>query len=370
MEDKIPFFSFLPQNERLRAEMLQAFASVYDSNWYVLGKYLEKFEVEYAHWNQTKHCIGVGNGLDALRLSLLSLGIGKGDEVIVPANAYIACWLAVSQTGATPIPVEPRLETYNIDCQSIEAAISSKTKAIMPVHLYGQACEMGKIMDIASKHTIFVVEDNAQAHGAKYKNSPTGSFGMVNATSFYPTKILGALGDGGAITTDDAICAEYCRKYRNYGSQKKYHNEIKGVNTRLDELQAAFLSLKLKHLANANEERSQLATYYLTRLQRVGDLQLPIIADDSTHVWHLFVIRSQKRAELSRFLEDRGIQTMIHYPIPPHLQVAYQDLGHRKGDFPIAEKIAKEVLSLPLYVGMGFNVVDKVVDAIVEFFRN
>jgi dTDP-4-amino-4,6-dideoxygalactose transaminase len=368
MSKNIPFFSFQPENERIRAEILQVFARVYDANWYILGEQLLAFEKEYALWNNTQHCIGVGNGLDALRLALFSLGIGQGDEVIVPSNAYIACWLAVSQTGAKPIPVEPRFDTYNLDYQGIESAINSKTKAIMPVHLYGQACEMGQIMEIATLYNLAIVEDNAQAHGAQYMGQMTGSFGKVNATSFYPTKNLGALGDGGAITTNEVQLADFCRDYRNYGSSKKYHNHIKGCNSRLDELQAAFLSQKLKYLAENNAQRATLSDYYLTQLKGIEDLHLPVIAKNCTHVWHLFVIRTTKRDELQAFLAQKGIQTMIHYPIPPHLQTAYLDLGHLRGDFPIAEKMAAESLSLPLYPGMQMEELDIVIKAIKAFF--
>jgi dTDP-4-amino-4,6-dideoxygalactose transaminase len=369
MKQNIPFFSFKPSHERLRTEMLEIFANVYDDNSYILGKRLQAFETEYALWNETQFCIGVGNGLDALRISLLALGIGPGDEVILPSNAYIACWLAVSQIGATPIPVEPRLDTYNIDYQIIEEKITNETKAIMPVHLYGQACEMGAIMDIATRHNLAIVEDNAQGHGAKYRGQATGSFGKINATSFYPTKNLGALGDGGAITTNDANLANFCRDYRNYGSSEKYHNRIIGCNSRLDEMQAAFLSLKLKHLAADNAKRLQLANYYLENLQGIGDINLPILAEDCSHCWHLFVIRSNHRDALQEFLAKKGIQTMIHYPIPPHLQEAYRDLGYAKGDFPLAEKIALEALSLPLYSEMEKAVAEKVVEAVVEFFK-
>jgi dTDP-4-amino-4,6-dideoxygalactose transaminase len=369
MVHNIPFFSFKTSHEQLRTEMLDIFANVYDANSYILGKQLQAFENEYAYWNETQFCIGVGNGLDALRISLLALGIEPGDEVIVPSNAYIACWLAVSQIGAIPIPVEPKLDTYNIDCQRIEEKITNKTKAIMPVHLYGQACEMGAITEIATRHNLAIVEDNAQGHGAKYKGQATGSFGKINATSFYPTKNLGALGDGGAITTNDAQLANFCRDYRNYGSEKKYHNHIKGCNSRLDEIQAAFLRLKLKHLTTDNAKRLKLANYYLENLQGIGDLNLPVLAEDCSHCWHLFVIRSSHRDELQNFLAKKGIQSMIHYPIPPHLQEAYRDLGYAKGAFPLAEKIALEALSLPLYAEMEIASAEIVVNAVIEFFR-
>lgn len=349
---KIPFLSFENMNQIIGKEIIRAFQEVFDSKWYILGEKVEEFQQAYAAFNRVDHCIGVSNGLDALFLSLKVLNIGPGDEVIVPSNTYIATVLAVSYVGATPVFVEPNKETYNIDPALIELAITSKTKAIMPVHLYGQCCEMTKIMAIAEKYGLMVVEDNAQSQGSSYQGKLAGSFGNVNGTSFYPGKNLGALGDAGAITTNDEQLARKLASLRNYGSQKKYHNEVIGFNMRMDELQAAILSVKLKYLAEWTSQRQQIAAWYDKALNGIGDLVLPSIADDSTHVYHLYVIRTNKRYELQAYLDKNGIGSLIHYPIPPHLQLAYQHLGFNKGDFPIAEEIADTCLSLPLWPGM------------------
>lgn len=364
----IPFLSFEGTNNAIRAEALQAFQKFFDSQYYVLGESVKEFEKKYAAFNNVAHCVGVGNGLEALHLSLRVLGIKQGDEVIVPSNTYIATVLAISQVGATPIFVEPRLNTYNLNPDLLEASITSRTKAIMPVHLYGQSCEMDKIMHIAQKYQLFVVEDNAQAHGAMYGGQMTGSFGDINATSFYPSKNLGALGEAGAITTNNIKLSQDCTTLRNYGSAKRYYNEVKGFNSRLDELQAAILNIKLNYLAAWTEERKRIATLYKERLQNVGDLVLPYIADQATHVYHLFVIRTQKRNELQAYLQDKGIGTVIHYPVPPHLQKAYQELGYTRGTFPIAEEIAETCLSLPLYIGLSENKVDIICEKIQNFF--
>ncbi|MDW8465856.1 MAG: DegT/DnrJ/EryC1/StrS family aminotransferase [Chloroherpetonaceae bacterium] len=364
---KIPFLSFEAMNAQIRDEIHQAFERVFFSNWYILGREVANFEAEYAKWNQVRFCVGVASGLDALHLSLRALGIGKGDEVIVPSNTYIATVLAVSFVGATPVFVEPRLDTYNIDPERIEEAITPRTKAIMPVHLYGQACEMDRIMDIAKKYGLYVVEDNAQAHGATYNGKLTGSFGIVNGTSFYPGKNLGALGDAGAITTDDEALYRKCQTLRNYGSQKKYYNEIIGYNSRLDELQAAFLSVKLKYLEKWTEERRRIASWYNEALRDVEEIVLPKVAPNATSVWHLYVIRTRRRDELQAHLQRNGIGTLIHYPVPPHLQEAYRHLGYKRGDFPIAEEIADTALSLPLFVGMSESDVNYVGDICKKF---
>ncbi|MGY6562497.1 MAG: DegT/DnrJ/EryC1/StrS family aminotransferase [Luteibaculaceae bacterium] len=352
----------------IKPEMQQAFEQVYDSYWYVQGKALQNFEQAYATFNQTNEAVGVANGLDALYLSLKALGVGAGDEVIVPSNTYIATVLAVSYVGATPIFVEPRETTYNINPELIEQAITPKTKAIMPVHLYGQACEMEAIMAIAQKHNLFVVEDNAQAHGASYKNKITGSFGHANGTSFYPGKNLGALGDAGAVTTNHNDIAEKIRVLRNYGSAVKYHNEVIGHNMRLDELQAALLSVKLKYLNQWTVQRQQIAAWYNEALQGVGDLILPIVEPHATHVFHLYVVRTQHREALQKHLQANGVGTLIHYPIPPHLQKAYNHLGYKQGDFPLAETLSNEVLSLPIWPGMQEEQVLQVAQAIKGFF--
>lgn len=350
--------------------MQAAFEQVYDGYWYIMGKHLSQFEAEYAKFNNTDHAIGVSNGLDALHLALMALEIGEGDEVIVPSNTYIATVLAISFVKATPVFVEPDPFTYNISPANITLAVTSRTKAIMPVHLYGQACEMEAIMEIAAKHKLFVVEDNAQAHGATYKNKLTGSWGQINGTSFYPAKNLGALGDGGAITTNDDILAKKVLALRNYGSHTKYKNEVIGHNMRLDELQAAFLSVKLKHLTNWTEQSQTLAALYHNALQGLEGLVLPTTHPDAAHVYHLYVIRTQRRDALQQYLQEQGIGTLIHYPIPPHLQKAYQHLGYKKGEFPIAEEIAETCLSLPLWPGMERSDIDFITSKIRDFSEN
>ena len=354
----------------IKEEIMQTFEAFYDSNWYVLGDKVKQFEADYALFNKTEYSVGISNGLDALHIALMSLGIGKGDEVIVPSNTYIATALAVSYVGATPIFVEPNIETYNIDPALIEQAISPKTKAIMPVHLYGQACEMEAIKAIADKHKLYIIEDNAQSQGASYKGKITGSFGDINGTSFYPGKNLGALGDAGAITTNNIELAQKAMVLRNYGSQKKYYNEVIGHNMRLDECQAAFLSIKLKQLNNWTIQRQEIANWYNGALIGIEQIILPKIAQGATHVYHLYLIRTEKRNELQNYLTENGIGTLIHYPIPPHLQEAYSSLGFKKGDFPIAEKIAETCLSLPMWPGMTKDMVDQIASSIKLYFSN
>ena len=349
---KIPFLSFESSNKQIKAEILSSFERFFDSSWYVLGDRVKQFEQEYSAFNNVKHCIGISNGLDALHLCLNVLEVGKGDEVIIPSNTYIATALAVSYVGATPVFVEPSINTYNLDPLKIEAAITSKTKAIMPVHLYGQACEMELITAIAKKHNLFVVEDNAQAHGASYKEKLTASWGDINGTSFYPGKNLGALGDAGAVTTDNQKLAIKVALLRNYGSEKKYYNEVIGFNMRLDECQAGFLSVKLKYLKEWTEQRQEIAGWYNEALKGIGDLILPSVAENATHVYHVYLIRTKHREALQKQLAENGIGTLIHYPIPPHLQKAYHHLGFKKGDFPIAEEIAETCLSLPIWPGL------------------
>lgn len=366
---KIPFLNFQTMHSSIREEMMEAFAQVYDSNWYINGQNLKRFEDEYAALNQSKFAVGVANGLDALILALKVLGVGEGDEVLVPSNTYIATALAVSHVGATPIFVEPDIKTYNIDPANLEKALTKKTKAIMPVHLYGQACEMDKIMEFADANKLFVVEDNAQAHLAAYKGKLTGSWGHINGTSFYPGKNLGALGDAGAITTDNEQFAKRIETLRNYGSSVKYVNDEIGYNMRLDELQAAFLSVKLKYLQKWTNERREIAQFYNELLSGCSDIILPEVHQHSTHSYHLYVIRSNRRDELQAYLESKDIGTMIHYPIPPHLQKAYEYLGHKKGDFPIAEELADTSLSLPVWPGMTRDVIKQVSELTINFLR-
>lgn len=365
----IPFLSFEPMHRPIKAEMQKAFEAVYDSYWYVLGARVTEFETAYAAFNRTAHCVGLSNGLDALVLSLKALGIGEGHEVIVPSNTYIATVLAVTYVGATPVFVEPDERSFNIDPSRIGDAVTPRTRAILPVHLYGLSCDMTRIMDTADRMGLYVVEDNAQSHGATFDGRLTGSWGHINGTSFYPGKNLGALGDAGAVTTDDPALADKVKVYRNYGSRKKYYNEVPGNNMRLDELQAALLSVKLPYLMRWTEQRQRLAALYDNRLRGVEGLRLPEVTAGATHVYHLYVVRAERRDALQEHLTQQGIGTLIHYPIPPHLQEAYVGLGYKAGDFPIAEKMAETCLSLPLWPGMTEMDVDRVAEAITGFYK-
>jgi len=362
----IPFLSFDEINSQIEEDVFKEFESFYHSKRYILGDRLLKFEKDYAGFSNTKHAIGVNNGLNAIYLSLLALGIGQGDEVILPSNTFIASVLAVTYTGATPVFSEPNPDTHNICPKKIQEVITNKTKAILPVHLYGQSCEMDKIMSVAKVNRLFVVEDNAQAQGATCNGVKTGSFGDLSATSFYPGKNLGAFGDAGAVTTDDDTLSEKIRMLRNYGSLKKYHNEVVGFNARLDELQAGFLSIKLRLIDQWSEERNKIAGWYNQYLK--SDVVIkPQLADGCTSVYHLYVIRHPERDRLQHYLEGKGVATLIHYPIPPHLQKAYAKLGYQRGDFPIAEKLANEVLSLPLFIGMKEEQVAYICNQINKF---
>lgn len=366
---KVPFNDFTATHQAIGSETEAAIARVLKSGWFVLGKEVEEFERQYAIFNHVNYCVGVANGLDALYISLKALNIKPGDEVIVPSNTYIATVLAISYVGATPVFVEPYENTYNINPNLIEQSITKRTKAIMPVHLYGQACEMDALCLIAEKHNIAIVEDNAQSQGSTCNGRLAGSFGHINATSFYPTKNLGALGDAGAVTTNNIKLADFARTFRNYGSKKKYYNEIVGANSRLDELQAAILSAKIKHLQNWNTRRAEIAGYYSKHLAGVGDIVLPRLADNCTSVWHLYVIQTNKRDQLISYLQQYDIATSIHYPVPPHLQQAYSHLGFKKGDFPIAERLAEKVLSLPIYPEMTDEQCMYVCDKVINFFK-
>lgn len=363
----LPFLSFDAQDE-YRDELLQAIQRVVDSKWFVLGSELANFEQEYAHLHGVRECVGVASGLDALIIALKSLEVGVGDEVIVPSNTYIATWLAVSAVGAIPVPVEPNPRTYNLDPSRLESAITSATKAVIPVHLYGQACDMSRISLTARKHGLSIIEDNAQAHLATWKGRLTGSFGSINATSFYPSKNLGAFGDSGALTTDDVGLAHRARLIRNYGSGAKYFNEIKGMNSRLDEVQAAVLRVKLGRLVKATRRRQDLARLYTDFLQVSPSVTVPSVQDGATHVFHLYVIQCDDRDGLKRFLSLNGVESMIHYPVAPHEQAAYSDLRFQSGDFPIAEAIARRALSLPLYPGMKDSDIEKVADLVSSYF--
>ena len=362
----IPFVSFKPLEKKLDTELRAAFERVYTRSWYIEGEEDEAFEKSFAEYCDRKYCVGTGNGLDALFLALKALGIKDGDEVIVPSNTYIATALAVTYVGATPVFVEPDIRTFNIDATLIESAITEKTRAIMPVHLYGQTCDMDPIMEIAQKYNLYVVEDCAQAHGAKYKGKVIGSFGDVAGFSFYPGKNLGALGDAGAIVTNNKEIADKVRSLGNYGSDYKYHHIYQGNNSRLDELQAALLSAKLSCLDEVNNERRNIARKYLEGIKN-PEIILPFVPDYATPVWHIFGIRCSRRAELEKFLNDAHIDTNKHYPIPMHLQDCYKNLGFRAGDYPIAEKISDTELSIPMYYGMAEKEIRYVIDKINEF---
>ncbi|MCR5226158.1 MAG: DegT/DnrJ/EryC1/StrS family aminotransferase [Eubacterium sp.] len=365
----IPFVSFRPMEAELDTELRAAFDRVLENSWYIEGKEDEAFEKAFADYCGVGYCVGVGNGLDALMLALKALEIGPGDEAIVPSNTYIATALAVTYVGATPVFVEPDIRTYDINPDLIEAAITEKTKAIMPVHLYGQACDMDPIMEVAKKHNLFVVEDCAQAHGATYKGKRVGSFGDAAGFSFYPGKNLGALGDAGAAVTSNKELADKIRALGNYGSDYKYHHIYKGNNSRLDELQAAFLSAKLTILDKMNEERRRVADRYLAEIKN-EKLVLPYVADYAVPVWHIFAVRCENqemRDALEAYLKDKGIGTNKHYPIPMHLQECYLDLGINEGQLPLAELISATELSLPMYYGMTDEEITYVIDALNRF---
>ena len=363
---KVPFVTFKPLEKELDKDLRDAFERVYNRSWYIEGEEDETFEKAFAEYCDSKYCVGVGNGLDSLFLALKAMGIKEGDEVIVPSNTYIATALAVTYTGATPVFVEPDIRTFNIDPTKIEAAITDKTRAIMPVHLYGQACDMDPIMNIAMKYDLYVVEDCAQAHGAKYNGKVIGSFGDAAGFSFYPGKNLGALGDAGATVTNNEELAKKVRALGNYGSDYKYHHIYQGNNSRLDELQAAFLAAKLPHLNKVNLERRKIAQKYLDGINN-PEIILPFVPEYAEPVWHIFGIRCNRRDELEKFLNDAGISTNKHYPIPMHLQGCYADLGFKKGDYPIAEEISETELSIPMYYGMTDEEVQYVIDRMNEF---
>jgi len=365
----IPFLNLEPMHASIKGEMEEAFSAVYESNWFITGKHLEAFEEAYAQYNGVDYAIGVSNGLDALYLSLKALEIGEGDEVIIPAHTYIASALAVSHTGATPVFAEPHPGTYNLDPDAVQHAITPKTKAIMPVHLYGQACEMDRIQDIAKIHKLFIIEDNAQAHGAHFNGKSTGTWGDVAGISFYPGKNLGALGDGGMVVTNNLEITEKVRMLRNYGSKRKYYHKSLGYNMRLDELQAAFLSVKLKYLPEWTKRRQHIAAWYNEHLQDIPELILPDVHLNAGHVYHLYVVRTKKRDALQEYLKKRGIGTLIHYPVPVHLQPAYKTHGWPEGSFPIAEELAKTCLSLPIWVGINQPEIEYISEMVTNFFR-
>ena len=362
----IPFVSFLPMEKELNEDLRAAFERVFDHSWYISGAEDKAFEAAFAEYCGAAYCIGVGNGLDALMLALKALDIGPGDEVIVPSNTYIATALAVTYVGAKPIFAEPDIRTYNLDPTRIEEKITAATKAIMPVHLYGQACDMDPIVAIAKKHSLFVVEDCAQAHGATYKKKRVGTFGDAAGFSFYPGKNLGALGDAGAAVTNDETLAQKIRALGDYGSDRKYHHIYKGNNSRLDELQAAFLAAKLPHLDRMNAERRRIADRYLNEIKNPRVI-LPYVMPECEPVWHIFAVRCRERDAFEAFLNEKGIGTNKHYPIPMHLQPCYSDLDIPKGALPIAEEISATELSLPMFYGMTDGEIQYVIDSINAF---
>jgi dTDP-4-amino-4,6-dideoxygalactose transaminase len=363
---KIPFLDLKAARMELRDELDAAYRRVMDSGSYILGQEMAAFEKEFAVYCGVKHCVGVGSCFDALRLILKGYGLGDGDEVLVPSNTYIATWLAVSYAGAVPIPVEPDDKTYNMNPGLVERSITPKTKAIIPVHLYGQPADMDPLIEIANRYGLKIIEDAAQAHGATYGERKVGALGDAAGFSFYPAKNLGAFGDGGAVTTNDDGLADRVRILRNYGSRVKYENEVQGANSRLDELQAAFLRVKLSRLDEWNERRSEIALIYMDRLRDVGII-LPVVGKGLKSSWHLFVIRHTERDKLKKYLERDDIGTLIHYPVPPHLSGAYKSLWRGRYDLPVAESLAKSVLSIPIGPHLRTAEVDKIIDSLKRF---
>jgi dTDP-4-amino-4,6-dideoxygalactose transaminase len=369
MTDRVPFLDLHSPYLELRTEIDAAMHRVADSGWYLLASELVAFEREFAASHNVRHCVGLANGLDALHLALRAMEIGPGDEVIVPSNTYIATWLGVTQAGAVPVPVEPDERTFNIDPERIERAITRRTRAILPVHLYGQPADMDPIVDVAARHGLRVLEDAAQAHGARYRGRPVGGLGDAAAWSFYPGKNLGAFGDAGAITTNDDAIADRVRVLRNYGSRVKYTNEVRGYNSRLDEIQAAVLRAKLPHLNEWNDRRDRIANRYAEAFKNASggsELVVPFVPDWAAPAWHLYVVRSSFRNELQQALQDVGIGTMIHYPIPPHRQTAYRDHPAAAMEFPLASQMAGDVLSLPIGPHLTTAQQDTVVAAVTR----
>lgn len=361
----VPFLDLRPAYLEIKEELDVALHRVLESGRYLLGQELDAFEAEFASYVGTRHCIGVASGLDALTLCLRALGVGAGDEVIVPSHTFIATWLAVTTVGARPVPAEPHPRTFNLDAAAVEEALTPSTAAILPVHLYGQPADMDPLAEVALRHGLPIVEDAAQAHGAVYRQKKVGAIGRAAAWSFYPGKNLGALADGGAVTTNDDHVAESIRRLRNYGSVVKYRHETLGCNSRLDEVQAAVLRVKLRHLDDWNARRRHIAMSYLAGLSGMN-LTLPFVPPWAAPVWHLFVVRSPRRNQLFASLQGQGIQCLIHYPIPPHLQQAYAFLGLSAGRFPVARAISDEVLSLPIGPHMSGDSVDRVIAAVQE----
>jgi dTDP-4-amino-4,6-dideoxygalactose transaminase len=368
----IPFLDLLTSQDTIRDDLNTAFDRVVKSGSYILGAELDEFESEFADYCGAGHAVGVGNGLDALRIGLIALGIKPGDEVIVPSHTFIATWLAVTDCKAIPVPVDPEEGSFTISAVAIKKAITSRTRVIIPVHLYGHPVDLDPILSLANEYGIKVLEDAAQAHGARYKGRRIGSHGDLIAWSFYPGKNLGALGDGGALTTNDVVIADSIRMLRNYGSRQKYKHDIEGYNSRLDPLQAAFLRVKLRHLDHWNKQRSEIASIFLESFSNISRnvMCMPSVQNWAEPVWHLFVVQLAKRDQLQAYLTEVGITTLIHYPKPPHLQKAYKCLGFNQGDFPIAEKLSREVLSLPIYPGMNIEIANQITFHLKNFLNN
>lgn len=360
----IKFLDLKKINNRYREEIASRIKDILDKGWYLQGEENENFTKNFANFCGTKFALGVANGLDALNLIIKAYGFGNGDEIIVPANTYIATILAISENGCIPILVEPDIKTYNINLDSIEEKITSKTKAIMVVHLYGQAVQMGKIWKIAKKYNLKIIEDSAQAHGAIYQENRTGNLGDASGFSFYPGKNLGCMGDGGAVTTNDEELFNKIKAIANYGSDRKYHHIYKGVNSRLDEIQAAVLDIKLKHLDSDNNKRREISKYYRENIKN-SKIILPDTYDEKSHVWHIFAVRTQNRDEFQKYLTEKGIQTIIHYPTPPHKQGAYKEWNNLS--FPITEEIHNTILSLPIFPVMTDSEIEKVVEVVNEY---
>ena len=361
----IEFINLKQQNNIYASEYEEALLRAARSGWYILGNELLQFETTFAAYLGSQYCVGVNSGLDALILAVRALNIGPGDEVIVPANTYIASVLGITENGATPVFVEPD-EMFCLDAEKVEAAITSRTKAILPVHLYGQPCDMERICAIAEQHGLYIIEDCAQSHGAELSGRKTGTFGTIGCFSFYPTKPLGAQGDGGALVTNNPELADKLRKLRNYGSGVKYVNELAGINSRLDEYQAAILQVGLRHLDEGNAYRLRIAERYLTEISNPL-ISLPKMRENCSHVFHVFALMCEQRDALQAFLREHGVKTLCHYPIPPHLQECYVELGHKEGDYPISERMARQELSLPIYVGISMDDVTQVIEAVNAF---
>ena len=362
----VPFLDVQAAYRELHRQIDEAIARVLESGWYIGGEELDAFEADFAAYCGAAFCVGVGNGLDALHLALLAMDVGPGDEVIVSSNTYIATWLAVSMAGATPVPVEPDPATHNLDPARVEAAITERTRALLPTHLYGQPADLDPLLDLARRHRLKLLEDAAQAHGARYKGRRLGAHGDAVAWSFYPGKNLGAMGDAGAVTTDDPDLAARIRMLGNYGSSRKYVHEKRGLNSRLDPLQAAVLRVKLPHLDEWNARRVEIAGLYRDRLSEAA-LVLPHVPNWAEPCWHLFVVEAEDRDGFQRHLERAGVQTLVHYPTPPHRQLAYGDLALAAGSFPLAERLADRVLSLPMGPHLAREQAERVVDAVLGY---